>query len=57
MTIAPKLAIGDGAMGFWGALVKVFPQDQEAALLGTQDSQCFEQSAKENTAQSKKGVA
>jgi putative transposase len=26
LTIAPKLATGDGAMGFWAALVKVFPE-------------------------------
>ena len=25
LTIAPKLAIGDGALGFWAALAKVFP--------------------------------
>lgn len=26
LTIAPKLAIGDGALGFWNALSKVYPQ-------------------------------
>ncbi len=26
LTIAPKLAIGDGAMGFWTALAKVYPE-------------------------------
>ena len=26
LTIAPKLAIGDGAMGFWSALAKVYPE-------------------------------
>ena len=26
LIIAPKLAIGDGAMGFWGALAKVYPE-------------------------------
>ena len=26
LTIAPKLAIGDGAMGFWAALAKVYPE-------------------------------
>lgn len=29
LTIAPKLAIGDGAMGFWAALVKVFPETRK----------------------------
>jgi len=26
LTIAPKLAVGDGAMGFWAALSKVYPE-------------------------------
>src|SRR5690606_4156426 len=26
---APKLAVGDGALGFWKALRKVFPQTRE----------------------------
>jgi transposase-like protein len=26
LTIAPKLAVGDGALGFWAALAKVFPE-------------------------------
>lgn len=26
LTVSPKLAVGDGAMGFWAALAKVFPQ-------------------------------
>jgi len=26
---APLLAIGDGALGFWGALRKVFPKTKE----------------------------
>ena len=30
---APVLAVGDGALGFWGALREVFPADQGAALL------------------------
>ena len=25
ITKAPKLAVGDGALGFWGALTEVFP--------------------------------
>ena len=29
LMIAPKLAIGDGAIGFWGALREVFPETQE----------------------------
>ena len=29
LTIAPKLAIGDGALGFWAALRKVYPATRE----------------------------
>ena len=36
LTIDPKLATGDGALGFWKALAQVFPQTR-ATLLGAQD--------------------
>ena len=29
LLLAPKLAIGDGALGFWAALRKIFPETQE----------------------------
>jgi len=29
LTLAPKIAIGDGALGFWAALRKVFPETRE----------------------------
>ena len=29
---SPKLAVGDGAMGFWGALEEGFPQTKSAVL-------------------------
>ena len=29
LTAAPKLAVGDGALGFWAALPKVFPETRE----------------------------
>lgn len=29
MTIAPRLAVGDGALGFWAAVRKVFPETAE----------------------------
>ena len=29
LAIAPKIAVGDGALGFWAALRKVFPQTKE----------------------------
>ena len=34
---APVLAVGDGALGFWGALREVFPTTPGAALLVPQD--------------------
>jgi transposase-like protein len=37
---APVLAIGDGALGFWGALREVFPQGQGGPVLVPQDGQC-----------------
>ena len=33
MTISPKLATGDGAMGFWNALAKVFPDTRHQRCL------------------------
>jgi putative transposase len=29
LTIAPKLAVGDGALGFWAALREIFPETKE----------------------------
>ena len=29
---APRLAIGDGAMGFWAALEEVYPETRQAVL-------------------------
>lgn len=29
LSIAPKIAVGDGGLGFWAALRKVFPETQE----------------------------
>ena len=51
LTIDPELAIGDGGLGFWGALRKVFPQNPRAALLGPQDGQCAEQASQGRAAQ------
>ena len=34
LTIAPKLAVGDGALGFWKALPQVFGHDARTTLLG-----------------------
>jgi putative transposase len=35
----PRLAVGDGALGFWGALDQVYPETAASALLGPQDGQ------------------
>jgi transposase-like protein len=35
MTIAPKLATGDGSLGFWIALAKVFPSTKHSRRAGT----------------------
>ena len=34
LTIAPKLAVGDGALGFWKALPQVFGRTRDYALAG-----------------------
>ena len=43
LEIAPDLAIGDGALGFWKAIEEVFPSHPPPALLGSQDRQRAEQ--------------
>src|SRR3954449_10229191 len=43
LEIAPDLAIGDGALGFWKTIEEVFPGTQVPALLGSQDRQRAEQ--------------
>ncbi len=45
LAIDPKLAIGDGALGFWKALPQVYPTTARATLLGAQDGQCARQAA------------
>jgi len=37
---APVLAIGDGALGFWGALREVFSRGSGGAVLVPQDRKC-----------------
>jgi transposase-like protein len=32
LVIQPKLAVADGALGFWAALRKIFPQVREQAV-------------------------
>ena len=35
----PELAIGDGALGFWKATRKVYPQTRTQGCMGAQDAQ------------------
>ena len=55
--VAPKLAIADGALGFWQAIEEVWPQTREPTLLGAQDRQCAEQAAEEPAVESQAGPA
>ena len=48
---APLLAVGDGALGFWAALRKVFGKTARATLLGAQDGQCAQQDAQKRATQ------
>ena len=34
LTLAPKIAVGDGALGFWAALRKIFPETKEESPVG-----------------------
>ena len=43
---APVLAVGDGALGFWGALREVFPAGQGGPLLVPQDRECAGRAAR-----------
>ncbi len=49
---APKVAVGDGALGFWAALRKVFSNDARATMLGAQNGQRAEQAPTIGTGQS-----
>ncbi len=53
----PKLAIGDGAMGFRAALEEVYPVDASAALLDAQNHERAELPAKVSSAESEAGTA
>ena len=43
---APKVVVGDGAMGFWKALMQVYPSTRPT-LLGPQDQEHPEQATQE----------
>ena len=57
LAIAPKLAVADGALGFWKALGELWPTDTGAALLGAQDRQRPQQAAQEPAAEGQAGLA
>ena len=40
LKVAPTLAIGDGAMGFWTAMAESLSDHSQPTLLGTQNGQC-----------------
>jgi integrase len=43
LKIAPEIAVGDGALGFWKALDEVFPRHATSAVLGAQNREYLEQ--------------
>ena len=57
LAIAPELATGDGALGFWKALEEVFADDPASALHGAQDRQRARQAAQVRPAGSQGGSA
>ena len=57
LAMAPKLAVADGALGFWQAIEEVWPQSRGQTLLGAQDRQCAEQAAEEPAVESQAGLA
>ena len=57
LTIAPEIAVGDGALGFWKALDEIFPGTRASALLGAQDRQRAQQGAEVRAAGDEGGPA
>jgi Transposase, Mutator family len=53
---APVLAVGDGALGFWGALREVFCDHPGAALLVPQDRQHSQRAPEVNPSRSEEGA-
>ena len=52
ITVDPKLATADGALGFWKALPQVFPTTGSATVLGAQDGERAGKDAQERPATS-----
>ncbi len=57
LEIEPSLAIGDGALGFWKAMRKVWADDEGAALLGAQDGERARQAAQGHAAEGEEDAA
>ena len=51
LDVPPRLAIADGALGFWKAAGEVWPKTREQPLLGAQDRECDCQVAEEPAAE------
>ena len=47
LEVPPKLAVGDGGLGFWGGAAEGVSDDARATLLGAQDGQRARQVAQE----------
>jgi transposase-like protein len=45
LSVAPRIAVGDGALGFWKALEELFPSTRHPTLLATQGPQRAQQGA------------
>ena len=57
LTIPPKLAIGDGALGFWKAHCQEMAPNGSTALLGAQDGERAEQGAEIGATEDQGGAA
>jgi len=57
LEVPPKLAVGDGALGFWAALEEIFPQTRQQRLLGAQDGERAELPAKVGSGERQSGAA
>jgi transposase-like protein len=57
LSLAPEIAVGDGALGFWKALDEIFPRHAPSTLLGAQERQRPQQGAQSGAAHHEGGPA
>src|SRR5665213_1175049 len=57
LKIAPEIAVGDGALGFWKAIDEVFPGNTAPTVLAAQDGQRVEQSSAVSAGEHEEGLA